>query len=163
MTLALRHLVKQFDLPTAIRWIVLTVWMAIFLTYLLQTEAAPVLATGIPPGPYSPERDAFFSTLHLLAYTMTTMLWMWALIAFLPLKRARRVTFVVVLSMGFLTELLQTLTPDRHFQLIDLAANTGGLILGLFAFNVIYRWYEQQNLSEGIEFVEETTHRSHTR
>ena len=134
MTVPLKVVLKQFDLPAAIRWIVLTVWMAVFLTYLLQTEAAPILATGIPPGPPSPARDALFTTIHLLAYTMTTILWAWALITMMPLKRALTVTFVIVLSMGILTELGQSLLPDRHVQLIDLAANFGGLILGLAIF-----------------------------
>lgn len=143
MTLALRNTLKRFDMPAAIRWIALTVWMAVFLTYLLQSGATPVLSTGIPPGPPSPARDAFFTSIHMLAYTVTTMLWAWALISLMSLKRTLIVTFVIVLSMGFLTELGQTLLPDRHFQLIDLVANVGGLLLGLAVFWFLCRWYEQ--------------------
>ena len=139
----MRHILKRFDVPTVIRWMILAVWMIIFLTYLLQSEAAPVLSTGIPPGPPTPAREAFFTTIHLLAYTLNTLLWTWALITVLPLKRTLIAAFVIVLSMGFLTELGQTLTPDRHFQLIDLAANVGGLLLGLVGFSAIYTWYEQ--------------------
>lgn len=144
MTVPLRYVLKRFDLPAAIRWLVLTVWMAVFLTYLLQSEGAPILSTGIPPGPPSPAREAFFTAIHLIAYSVTTMLWAWALITLTPLKRTLMTTFVIVLSMGFLTELGQTLTPDRHFQMIDLVANVSGLILGLFGFWWLNRWYGNQ-------------------
>jgi len=139
----LRHTLKRFDVPAAIRWMVLAVWMIVFLTYLLQTEAAPILSTGIPPGPPSLGRDILFTLVHLLAYTMTTFLWAWALIAILPLRRTLIATFVIVLSLSFFTELGQTLTPGRLFQLIDLAANAGGLMLGLIGFGFLYTWYEQ--------------------
>lgn len=130
----LRHALKQFDVPAVIRWMLLVVWMVVFLTYLLQPGATPILSTGIPPGPPSFKRDVLFTGIHLLAYTMTTFLWAWALIAVAPLRRTLIATFVIVLGLGFFTELAQTLTPDRHFQMIDLAANVGGLILGLIGF-----------------------------
>lgn len=142
--MTLKYVLKQFDLPAAVRWIALTIWMAVFLTYLLQSEGTPILSTGIPPGPPSLAREAFFTTIHLIAYTMTTMLWTWALITVMPVRRALIVTFVIVFAMGFLTELAQTLTPDRHFQMIDLAANMGGLMLGLVGFGFLYRWYSEQ-------------------
>ncbi len=127
----MRHILKRFDVPAVSRWLILIAWMSVFLIYLLQSEAHPLLSTGIPPGPPTLARDAFFSTIHLLAYVVTTLLWVWVLITRLPFTRALGVTFVLVISMGFLTEVGQTLTPDRHFQLIDLAANTGGLCIGL--------------------------------
>ena len=144
--MTVKHILKQFDLPAAVRWIVLTVWMAVFLTYLLQSEGSPVLSTGITPGPPTPAREAFFTAIHLIAYAVTTLLWAWALITIMPLKRTLIVTFGLVLSMSFLTELAQTLTPDRHFQLIDLAANLGGLLLGLVGFGILYRWYAEQSI-----------------
>jgi VanZ family protein len=128
----LKHILKRFDVvPSVLRWIVLIVWMAIFLTYLLQSSAHPILSTGVPDGPPTPERDAFFSSVHLAAYTFTTLLWVWVLITMTSLKRALMIAFVIVMSMGILTELGQTLTPDRHFQWIDLAANAIGMIIGL--------------------------------
>jgi len=139
----LRYILKRLDVPAVIRWMVLIAWMGVFLIYLLQSEAHPVLSTGIPPGPYSPERDAFFSSVHLMAYIVTTLLWVWTLITMLPFTRALITTFIIVISMGFSTEVLQTLTPDRHFQLIDLAANSSGLMIGLIAFAGVYRWYHQ--------------------
>lgn len=138
----MRYILRPFfDIPAALRWCVLIVWMGIFLTYLLQTEAHPILSTGVPPGPPTPEREFFFSSVHLLAYTFTTLLWMWVLIATVPIKRALLVTFFIVSSMSILTELGQTLTPDRHFQWIDLAANAGGMAIGLMVFAAVYYWY----------------------
>jgi len=141
----MRHILKRLDVPSAVRWIVLIVWVAIFLTYLLQTEAHPILSTGVPAGPPTPEREAFFSTVHLLAYVLNTALWAWALVTIMPLRRALITTFIVVLSMGILTELGQTLTPDRHFQWIDLAANFGGLTIGLMAFSFVWPWVEREH------------------
>lgn len=139
----MRHILKRLNIPSAVRWIVLIVWMAIFLTYLLQTEAHPILSTGVPPGPPTPERDAFFSTVHMLAYIVNTAFWAWALVTIMPLRRALITTFIVVLSMGILTELGQTLTPDRHFQWIDLAANFGGLTIGLIVFGFVWAMVER--------------------
>jgi VanZ family protein len=141
----LRQILKSFNWPPMIRWIILVMWMVVFLIYLLQSEAAPILSTGIPPGPYSPERDAFFTGIHLLAYTFTTLLWTWAISAHMTLRYTLIATFVIVLSMGFLTELGQTLTPDRHFQLIDLAANVSGLLLGLMIFGAAQAWTDQKS------------------
>lgn len=139
----MRHILKRLNVPSAVRWIVLITWMAIFLTYLLQTESHPVLSTGIPPGPPTLEREAFFSSVHLAAYVLNTALWAWALVTIMSLRRALITTFVIVILMSVLTELGQTLTPDRHFQWIDLAANLGGLVIGLIGFGIVWAWVEQ--------------------
>lgn len=115
--------------PRPMRWLATALWMVFFLILLLQPEKNPILNTGIPPGPQSPERDILFTTLHLIGFSITTALWWWALSGHLPSRQAMMLAAMIAISMSFTTEWLQSLTPDRHAQVSDLLANAAGALL----------------------------------
>jgi VanZ family protein len=77
-----------------------------------------------PPDPLSFEQSDKLS--HFLAYGWL-MLWFCQLYS----GTARRLGLVFVLvALGVGLEFLQSLTPDRAYEVLDMAANTGGVLLG---------------------------------
>lgn len=117
------HYLKPFPIRLGIT---LTYTITLFVI-LVQPAAQPVIPTGIPLAPPSIERELFFSTLHIIGFGLLTTLWFWAFDAILPTTQAIISAALIALAIGFLTEYLQTLVPDRGFQVIDLGANMIGI------------------------------------
>jgi len=77
-----------------------------------------------PPDPLHFEQSDKLS--HFLAYGWL-MLWFCQLYS----GTARRWGLVFALvALGVGLEFLQSLTPDREYEVLDMAANTGGVLLG---------------------------------
>lgn len=112
-----------------VRWLLALAWTGWIILILIQSEAQPVVNLGIPPGPDSLEREIFFTSGHLVGFAVLSALWWWALVGHVPNRRALLIAVIVALVVGAGTEWLQTFTPDRHFQLTDLAADALGALL----------------------------------
>ena len=71
--------------------------------------------------------------LHLAAYAVLAMLWMWTLEHLS--SQAVRIAIVLLLSVGTgaLLEWYQTFVPGRFGTLIDVLLNASGTILGVIA------------------------------
>jgi len=77
-----------------------------------------------PPDPLSFEQRDKLS--HFLAYGWL-MLWFCQLYTGTTRRWSLALAFV---ALGVGLEFLQSLTPDRTYELLDMAANTGGVLLG---------------------------------
>ena len=96
---------------------------------LLQGEADPVIDLGLPRGDNTLARELIFSTLHLLAFGVTSACWFWALSRAAIPRRALLAACTISLALGLATEILQSYTLDRHASWLDLAANIGGAMI----------------------------------
>ena len=110
------------------RWSVAIIWTLLLTLLLLQPEAEPLIDLGLPSG-QSLWREVLFSALHLLAFALTCTLWFWTLRSLLPSRRCLLFAVVIALTLGIITEALQSLTLDRHASLIDFLANIGGVLI----------------------------------
>jgi len=116
------------------------VYTLLLFIILVQPEAQPVIPTGIPPGPPSWEREAFFSTLHLLGFGTLAALWWWVWEAVKP-QYALLAAAGIAITVGMVTEGLQSFVPDRGVQLIDIGANLMGVLIAL----MLIRWWHSQH------------------
>lgn len=119
------HYFKRFPVRLSIT---LTYTIVLFVI-LVQPAAQPVIPTGLPPGPPSFERETIFFMLHIIGFGTLTALWFWTIHITTPTTQAIISAVLIALTIGFLTEYLQTLVPDRGFQLLDLGANVIGISL----------------------------------
>ena len=116
-----------------LRWIITLSWTVFISIILVQPEQQPVIQTGIPPGPNTLEREIFFTTLHLIAFGTTCIVWFWALFGHFNLARSLVLAIVIAIIVGSVTEYLQIYAPDRHPSFIDFFANwTGALLMAYF-------------------------------
>lgn len=77
-----------------------------------------------PPDPLAFEQRDKLS--HFFAYAWL-MLWFGQLYTVSPQRWKFALVFV---ALGIGVEFLQRLTPDRQFEVADMAANTGGVLIG---------------------------------
>ena len=114
------------------RWVAAISWSVLLIILLLQPEADPLIDLGIPKGQNTLARELAFSALHLVAFSMTTLLWFRALFAGLSFRASLILAGIIALFLGCATEFLQSYTLDRHASLIDLIANIGGTLLAAY-------------------------------
>jgi VanZ family protein len=107
----------------AIAW---TIWLSIIL---IQPETHPIIDIGVRPAPYSLEREIVFTIGHVVAFTITTLLWWWALCKRWSWPRALALAMVIALVVGVFTEYMQTFAPDRHPSLGDYLSNCAGILV----------------------------------
>lgn len=103
-------------------------WSLLLSLLLLQAEADPVIDLGLPRGDNTLARELAFSTLHLLAFGWTMLCWHWALPRAWRPRKALLIAGALTVTLGVITEVLQTYTLDRHASWLDLAANIGGAL-----------------------------------
>ncbi len=120
---------NELPLAAPLRIVIALCWSALLTLLLLQGEADPVIDLGLPRGDNTLARELAFSTLHLLAFGVTSACWYWALSRAANPRRALLAACVISLALGVSTEILQTYTLDRHASWLDLAANIGGALL----------------------------------
>ena len=128
--------VNALTLATPFRLVIALCWSALLTLLLLQGEADPLIDLGIPRGDNTLARELGFSTLHLLAFGVTSACWYWALNRAAEQRQALLAACAIAIALGITTEILQTYTLDRHASWLDLAANIGGALL---AARVIWR------------------------
>lgn len=114
---------------TPLRWLIALAWSALLTVLLLQGEADPVIDLGLPRGDNTLARELAFSAVHLLAFGFTCLCWFWALSADARPKTSLLAAVFIAIALGCSTEFLQTTTLDRHFSLLDLAANIAGVLI----------------------------------
>ena len=131
----------KHDILSLILWLGTVSWMIFMTIILLQPENQPIVNTGIPPAPPSFKRELFFSSIHLIFFGFTAGLWGYTLRQHLQLKQALLLASILIIGYGVLTEILQGRTPGRSPQLIDLIANTLGVMIGVF----VCRWTIMRN------------------
>jgi VanZ family protein len=105
-------------------------WTALVTLLLVQSSSHPVVGPAAPPGQPSLEREIFLTSGHIVAFSILTFLWWWALlpISAHPLTH----TIVIGLILGLVTEWAQALVPDRSASLFDMATNV--LVIGVTAW-----------------------------
>lgn len=127
---------NALSLATSLRIVAALCWSALLTLFLLQGEVNPVIDLGLPRGDNTLARELAFSTLHLLAFGLTSVWWFWALSRAAKPRRALIAAWLIAITLGVATEILQTYTLDRHASWLDLAANIGGASI---AGRVIWR------------------------
>lgn len=107
-----------------------TTWTVILSILLLQPENQPVIPTGIQPAPPSLKREIIFSSLHLLTFGMTALLWCFSV---KPDKNSKVLLLLLtglLLVFGLCVEYLQSSIPGRTAQWWDMLANSIGIVGG---------------------------------
>lgn len=129
---------RSLHLPASLHWLehpllrysVAILWTVFFFIVLTQSSYHPVINTGIPPGPPSLEREIVFTSLHIMGFAWTTMLWWWVTG---QSKQSLIIALVIALTMGVVTEYLQVFAGDRNVTITDVIANfTGATMAALF-------------------------------
>lgn len=124
----MNHAFKFMQL-SPVRWLLAILWSLLLTLFLLQPEADPLIDLGLPRGDSTIQRELFFSTLHLLAFALTCLVWFWALRGRFNPRSSLFAAVFIAIALGIVTEALQSLTLDRHASLIDLIANIGGTLI----------------------------------
>lgn len=117
-----------------LRWGLALAWTFFLTVLLLQPEVNQIIPTGIAPAPPSFEREALFTVAHLICFSLTALLWGFALSKDVPLTMSLVIAAVFLLSYGFVTELAQGNVAGRSPQLGDIVANITGIVIGLSLF-----------------------------
>ena len=112
-----------------IRWLAALAWSVLLCVLLLQPEADPVINLGLPTGPQTLAREAFFTALHMAAFALTCALWYWAWQGHLAFGASLALGISFAIILGAATEFLQSFAPDRYPSVLDLIANLFGTIL----------------------------------
>ena len=90
---------------------------------LVQSSGHPIIGEPAPPGPPDLPREILLTIGHIITFSALVVLWWWALVPNLPWRRALFVAVSFALVTGMLTEVAQSLVPDREVSALDLAAN----------------------------------------
>lgn len=107
-----------------------------------------ILLLGLMPGGAMPETNiwdflsfdkiAHFSVFAILCFLL--ILGFSKQYSFLFIRHhAVKLSIIISLLYGTLIELLQTIIPDRGFELPDMLANTIGVFVGWLIFHLIYK------------------------
>lgn len=122
------------------RWAITITWTIFLSILLLQPENQPIIPTGVQPAPPSLSREILFSSVHIIAMSLTALLWCFAF-------NIRDSTFgvvsliIVLVSYGLVVEYLQGSVPGRTAQWWDMLANSMGIGLGFWL------WYRLKKSS----------------
>ena len=122
------------------RWGLALAWTLYLTILLLQPELQPIIPTGLQPAPPSFEREVFYTSIHLLFFGITAVLWCFALEKDLSPMMVLLIAALFLVSYGFVTELAQGTVPGRTPQVGDMLANITGVCLGL----ALFRWGTSQ-------------------
>lgn len=123
-------------------YLIAMIWTIVLSIILLQPENQPIIPTGVQPAPPSLEREIFFSSLHIITFTLTAIIWCFALKPNLD-SRGLLISFVItMLAYGLTVEYLQSTIPGRNAQWWDMLANCIGIACGL----MLWLWYQSRNL-----------------
>lgn len=131
---AFLHKMNTVKLP--VRWVILVLYVGVLTLVLLQSSSEPVVGP-VAPKAYDLGWDMLLTTGHIVGFTLlVSMIW-WA---FLPVSTSTRglvIGLVFAAVLGMVTELLQTLVPDRSASWFDLLVDWGVALATMWA---IRRW-----------------------
>jgi VanZ family protein len=114
-----------------LRIIVAISYIVLLTLVLLQSSARPILGPSAPPE-FNLGWEVLMTTAHLTGFGLLVLIIWSAMTTVTSTNRALVVAFLFACSLGLVTELLQTLVPDRGASLFDLACDCG------IAFTVAY-------------------------
>lgn len=77
---------------------------------------------------------------HVIISIILAFLWCWAISLYVSVPEATRLVLSGGIIWGFVAELSQYFVPERGTSLLDLGANTLGVLIGL----TVYRWLAAQ-------------------
>lgn len=103
-------------------------YIAVLTLVLLQSSARPLLGPSAPPE-FNLGWEILMTAAHLTGFGLLVVFIWSALITVTSTNRALIVGILFAFSLGLLTELLQTLVPDRGASLFDLACDCGVALL----------------------------------
>lgn len=98
-------------------------WTLLVTVTLVQSSSQPVVGPPAPPGAPDLEREILLTLGHIVAFSVLTALWWWALIPRRPEPRALFVAVGFALILGFITEIAQTFVADRGASFYDVMVN----------------------------------------
>ena len=112
-------------------FIIATIWTVILSIILLQPENQPMIPTGVQPAPPSLKREIIFSSLHLLTFGLTALLWCFSVKPDKQSKILLAMLMILLITFGLVVEYLQSSIPGRTAQWWDMLANSIGIIGGI--------------------------------
>ena len=119
-----------------LRIVVAIGYIAVLTLILLQSSAHPYLGPSAPPE-FNLGWEILMTLAHLTCFGLLVVVIWSALTTVTSSNRALVVAVLFACSLGLITELLQTLVPDRGASLFDLACDCG------VAFSVAYLIHRQ--------------------
>ena len=119
-----------------LRIAVALVYLVVLTVILLQSSAHPYLGPSAPPE-FNLAWEILMTLSHLTCFGLLVVVIWSALTTVTTSNRALVVGILFACSLGLITELLQTLVPDRGASLFDLACDCG------IAFAVAYLIHRQ--------------------
>ena len=135
----IQHMITLLKKPP-MRWMLAIIWTIIITILLLQPGDKPVFDPGgMLEGPESLGREIFFTTIHLIAFSMTCAIWFWTWYGHLNLTRSLLLSSGLTIIFGIVTEYLQSYASDRSPSVIDFTANCLGALL------IAYLIWRKQN------------------
>ena len=108
-------------------------WTITLMVALLQSSSQPVVGPAAPPGDPDPLREVMLTAGHIIGFAGLTFVWWWAFVFTLPSRRALIISVLIALTLGTVTEFLQTAIADRNASFYDFAVNwlTTFIVAGL--------------------------------
>jgi VanZ family protein len=101
---------------------------------LVQSSAQPVVGP-VAPRDFNLVWEIFLTTGHLVGFSLLVFLIWSALTTVAPSTRSLIVAVLFACLLGLITEMLQTLVPDRSSSLFDLACDWGvALVVAYFIY-----------------------------
>lgn len=100
---------------------------------LVQSSSRPIVGPPAPPGAPDLRREIELTMGHVVGFSLLVVLWSWAFVAHLPLKRALFVAVGFALIYGLITEFAQSFVPDRQVSLYDIVVNWTTTAVAAFA------------------------------
>ena len=141
-------MLRQIVYFRPIRWLAALAWSILLSILLLQPEADPVINLGLPTGPQTLAREAFFTMLHIVAFALTCALWYWTWRSHLAFGASLALGIAFSIALGAATEFLQSFAPDRYPSLIDFIANLFGAILAAWLIWQQRSWHTQSDFRQ---------------
>lgn len=127
------RLLTYFQKPL-FRWALALTWTIIALSLMLSPAGDGTTVSEVSESFGGTEiTDAMG---HVILNTVLALLWCWTISLYIPKARTIRLLSIAGPLWGFGTELSQHFVPGRGTSLLDLTANTLGIVIGL----AVYRW-----------------------
>lgn len=111
------------------------------LTLLLEQSSSQPVVGPVAPKAYDPVWDAMLTGCHIIGFSLLVILMWGALVNPAPSRWALIVTVIFALVYGYITEVVQTLVPDRSSSWSDLLVDWGvTLAAAYFIKTRLSRW-----------------------
>ncbi len=112
--------------------IALTIFIAI--TSLVSLKGIKTVSLGI---------SNFDKIVHFTSYFLLTLSWFFAMQTLLKNRKTKIILIVSLISYGIIIEALQGgMTTHRQADVLDILANSLGVLLATFLFPRLNRWFD---------------------